>query len=187
MPNSIVPNSRPQLTKEDAIKIISTSIYYDEYKDGVMLLGLRGYYKKTMGNPLANDFGIYDDAIIVIGKDEYATFNANTDPSVKRPGIAQLKIGDYLYRRGDHHIGKPNAYPAFRPATKNELLPVLRNGKDDFGQAINIHKGSTFSTSSEGCQTIFPAQYDYFQHWVYSLIDKYNQKGKIPYSLRELS
>jgi hypothetical protein len=177
-----VPNSKPQLKKADAEKILSA---YDLTKYPVKLLGIRGYYKQRMGNPLQNDVGIYDDAIFVVSERVFMAFNANTDPSVQRKGIATLKPGLHLYKKGNHGISKPGGgYPAFRPATTGEKLPVTRDGKVSEGIAINIHKGSINSTSSEGCQTIYPTQWGEFQENVYSLM-RANNQTVIPYVLIE--
>ena len=53
-----------------------------------------------------------------------------------------------------------------RPNTRNEALPVIRDGeagrsKRD-GIAINIHRGGHGTTSSLGCQTLHPSQWDAF-------------------------
>jgi lysozyme len=52
------------------------------------------------------------------------------------------------------------------------------------GIAINIHRGGYRTTSSEGCQTIYPSQWDGFINLVYSEMSRYNQKT-IPYLLVE--
>jgi hypothetical protein len=180
--SKIVPNSKPQLTKKDAEKLLSK---FDLKQYPVKLLGIRGYYKQTMGNPLKNDVGIYDDAVFVVSEHGFMPFNGNTDPSINRTGIATLKPGLHLYKKGKHGISRPSGgYPALRPATSGEKLPVTRSGKDDFGIAINIHKGSSQTTSSEGCQTIYPSQWEYFINTVYSLMDASKQKI-IPYVLVE--
>lgn len=109
--------------------------------------------------------GKYDDAIFVVSPDVLMSFNANVDPSVFRPKIATLKPGVHRYKKGNHGISRPGGgYPAFRPATKNEELPVTRDGVAVPwpGVAINIHKGGVNSTSSEGCQTIPPSQWGIF-------------------------
>lgn len=136
----------------------------------LFLVGVRGYYLNSMGDPNSNDRGIYDDAIFIVGPNSFASFNANVDPSVKRKGVACLCNGIHPYRRGKHGITKPDGgYPALRPATKDEALMVTRDGiGKDLGYAINIHKGSFNSTSSLGCQTIYPAQWDAFISLVYS-------------------
>jgi lysozyme len=52
------------------------------------------------------------------------------------------------------------------------------------GTAINLHKGGTRTTSSEGCQTIHPSQWPAFVALVYSEMDRAGQKT-IPYLLVE--
>ncbi|GAO43812.1 hypothetical protein [Flavihumibacter petaseus] len=176
-----VPSSRPQLTKEAALeKVAAFSV-----PEKVILLGIRGYYRDTMGEKGKNDRGIYDDAIFVIAPDYFASFNANTDPTVKRNGVSVLKPGLHYYKKGRHRISRPPSYPAFRPDTPGELLPVTRDDiGDSMGIAINIHKGGYNSTSSEGCQTIYPSQWEAFQTKVYQLMDEAGQT-RIPYILIE--
>ena len=176
----MVPNSRPQQAKEKTLAMVIKSGIVDR----VALVGIRGYYMDTMGEKGKNDRGIYDDAIILLSPSVHATFNANTDPSVHRKGIAVLKTGIHRFRKGNHGISKPGGgYPALRPANPKEELPVTRDGiGDDMGIAINVHKGGYNTTSSLGCQTIYPPQYDGFINLVYSEMTRYNQKT-IPYLL----
>jgi len=173
--------NRPKISRNEALKYLPA-----EFAGQVALLGIRGYYKNTMGKPGENDRGLYDDCICIISPDLFAAFNANTDPSKFRKGIATLKPGTHYYRKGKHGISKPGGgYPALRPATPGEKLPVTRDGEgDSFGIAINIHKGGYNSTSSEGCQTIYPDQWPDFIKTVYAQMDKYGQ-DKIAYVLIE--
>lgn len=182
----MLPKSRPQQSLQATEKLLRNAGVTDK----VAIVGVRGYYKNTLGKPNANDIGIYDDAIFVVSPEVYAAFNANVDPSVLRPNIATLVPGLYRYKKGKHGISRGPGYPALRPATQGEKLPVKRwNPKTndyyyDQGIAINIHKGSLRSTSSEGCQTIYPAQYDAFITLVYSEMNRFSQKT-IPYLLVE--
>jgi lysozyme len=173
--------NRPKLSRTEALKYLPA-----EFAGQVALLGIRGYYEKTMGDPTKNDRGIYDDAIFIISADHFSAFNANTDPSKFRKGIATLKPGTHYFRKGKHGISKPGGgYPALRPATVGEKLPVTRDGEgDSMGIAINIHKGGYKTTSSEGCQTIYPDQWAEFIKTVYAQMDKYGQ-DKIGYVLME--
>lgn len=152
----------------------------------VFLVGIRGYYLNTMGKPGVNDRGIYDDAIILVSPTAYLTCNANCDPSVFRRGIATLVPGVHWYRKGRHGFSKGpgKSYPAFRPDNPQERLPVTRDGQpgEHWGIAINIHRGSRTTTSSEGCQTIHPTQWLPFQVLTYAEMDRHKQT-RIPYIL----
>jgi lysozyme len=178
----ILPQSRPQQKREISEKMIRSAGVTDQ----VVLLGIRGYYLDSMGEKGKNDRGIYDDAIFVVSPSTYSTFNANTDPSIFRAGIAVLKTGVHRFKKGNHGISRPDGgYPALRPANREESLPVTRDGSgDSMGIAINLHRGSYNSTSSAGCQTIYPAQWDSFINLVYGEMNRYSQKT-IPYVLTE--
>lgn len=157
----MTPTSTPKASLSRITKVIAKA----KLTDQVVLVGVRGYYRDTMGKPGVNDRGIYDDALFIVSPTNFSSYNANTDPSAHRPGIASLVPGVHRYRRGNHGISRPGGgYPAFRPATKNEELPVVRDGviNPRPGVAINIHRGSRNSTSSEGCQTLPPDQWDAF-------------------------
>jgi hypothetical protein len=183
MSQLIVPANRPQLSRMEAEHMLQA---YPLNSYPVKLLAIRGYFKKTMGNPVQNDFGIYDDAIILVAPKVYKTYNANTDPSVLNSHLAILKTGLHFFKKGKHGISRPGGgYPAFRPANPEEKLPVTRNGKDDWGIAINIHRGGYGQTSSEGCQTIYPDQWEGFQLLVYNLMTQNNQR-LLPYALTEI-
>jgi len=166
----MIPDNTPQLALEKVRQRMKENGLTNEQI--VVLVGLRGYYRDTMGVPGKNDRGIYDDAIFIVSPRHFSAWNANVDPSVFRQGIATLACGLHLYRRGNHGISRPGGgYPAFRPATKNEELPVVRDGvlvNPRPGVAINIHRGGRNSTSSEGCQTIPPTQWAAF----YASVDR---------------
>lgn len=166
----MIPKSKPKapLSIVHAAALASWSKTHSEPLPEFFLLGVRGYYRDTMGKSGTNDRGIYDDAIFVVGRETFAAFNANTDPSRFRAGIASLLPGWHPYRPGNHGITRPGGgYPAFRPATKGEALPVIRDDEPGIpsnrpGVAINIHRGGRTTTSSEGCQTIHPDQWTAF-------------------------
>lgn len=177
------PTSRPQWSRDRLLQELSTRGI--QVKEPVFVVGVRGYYRDSMGEPGRNDRGIYDDAIFVVGPDEFYSFNGNTDPSVQRKGIATLRPGVHTYRRGKHGISRPGGgYPAFRPATKNEELPVDRDGVADPrpGVAINIHRGGENGTSSEGCQTIVPSQWEAFYSTLDGMLTRHKQ-STFPYVL----
>jgi lysozyme len=169
----MIPKSRPQITPSQLQKILGPALAVNP----VVLVAVRGYYLDSMGKAGVNDRGIYDDAAFVVSPTTFTAFNFNVDPSIHRAGIASILPGVHWFRRGRHGIGRDRpgkilSYPAFRPATAGERLPVSRDGergrsKRD-GVATNIHKGSRSSTSSEGCLTVPPAQWDEFYHLVNS-------------------
>lgn len=181
---SIVPTTRPKMPKEEVIALVKNT-YPDFVIPDFFIVGIRGYYKKTMGDPTKNDRSIYDDAIFLIGKDYFDAFNANTDPSTFKKGVAVLKAGIHKYKKGKHGLSKPGGgYPALRPANAKEELPVTRDEKDSIGVAINIHKGSLNSPSSLGCQTIYKLQWMEFITNAYKQIDLYKMKD-VDYVLLE--
>lgn len=157
---------KPQIDCQKAAKYIQFAAKRYGFKlNGFCLIGIRGYYLDSMGQPAKNDRGQYDDAIVVFSSNTVSAWNANTDPSRYRDGVATLCPGVHLYRPGNHGISRPGGgYPAFRPATEDEGLPVTRDGENGVsrGIAINIHRGGENSTSSLGCQTIPPEEWDQF-------------------------
>lgn len=167
----------PRASRQDVLDAIPYAYEPDE----VIVVGVRGYYRDSMGAPGVNDFGIYDDAIFVLSPDTFVSFNANTDPSVKKRDVAILLPGIYPYKPGLHGLSRPNPYPAFRPATPNEELPVMRYGEATIpskrpGVAINIHRGGNNTTSSLGCQTIHPSQWNAFHALLSLELKKWKQK-----------
>jgi lysozyme len=157
---SLVPDSRPRASRANILERLQDANYTPN--ENVFVVAIRGYYYDDHSD---NKRAIYDDAMFVFGSETFAAFNANTDPSVFRKGIASLVPGVHRYRPGKHKISSPSGYPAFRPATKDEELPVTRDGivNPTPGVAINIHRGSMNGTSSLGCQTIPPSQWSAFQ------------------------
>lgn len=183
-----IPNSKPKMTKADVLKELANFPNLDDYP--VKVLGIRGYYKTTMGNPLKNDRGIYDDAMFIVAPDMFASFNANTDPSINRTGIATLVAPQIVfYVVGIHGISGKNPRQAFRQASFG--IRVTRDDKEgefkDSASApfwIDIHDGGNYTTSSEGCQTIPKSQWPSFNESLKDQLKRNNQK-KFPYILIE--
>lgn len=137
----------------------------------MLVIGVRGYYRDTMGQPGMNDRRIYDDAIVILTDNVFASFNANCDPNGFRPGhgtgdakgMASLKPGFWPVYRFDKHKGQ---YLAL--CQRAGVVTVLRDGDDgkpyeDTGEfGINIHCGGVETTSSLGCQTLPPSQWNTF-------------------------
>lgn len=191
-----VPKFRPQLSqKELAEKLKPFEI--DRAKYPLVVVGIRGYFRDSMGAPKVNDRGIYDDALFIDSAETFASFNGNTDPSRFRPGegfggakgIASLNPGAWFVHRFDKHKGQ---YLAL--CQRAGKVTVTRDGKKEnyadtglFG--INIHRGSYHGTSSLGCQTIHPDQWDSFIGLAVDLARRYHaenwRKAVIPYILLE--
>lgn len=148
----------------------------------IYLVGIRGYYHDDHGD---NERGIYDDAIFLVTPQSFVAFNANVDPSVFRRGIAKLKSGVWSYKVGTHGLSKPKdrQYTALVQAG---VVTVQRDGQgEDTGEfGINIHRGGNTGTSSLGCQTIHPSQWDAFIGLVRSELGRANQRI-IPYLLTQ--
>lgn len=185
-----VPSSRPRKNLREVLQIIDQHKFYEG--EEVILVGVRGYYKNSMGIPGKNDRGIWDDAMFVVSNDCFVAFNANTDPSRVRKGkgtgqgkgMAVLKPG--LYRA--HKIGRHKAvYPAL--VQQAGEVTVIRDGIDgDYEEkgwfGINIHPGGVYSTSSLGCQTLPREQWHSFIHLVEDQLKKHDQ-DVLPYLLVE--
>jgi hypothetical protein len=177
--SNIVPGSRPRLPVERADQLIKGW----RVAESVVLLGIRGYYSTTYGKR-GNDRSVYDDAMCVRSPRGYWTFNANLDPSVFRRGIATLQEGVWLYQTGIHGLSKPKnrRYPALVQAAP---VKVSRDGSPSTYTGylgINIHRGGYGTTSSEGCQTIYPDQWNEFFSRVLKELHAYEQVT-VPYVL----
>ncbi len=178
--SQLLPKFRPKISDDWALAIQNKFIDLvpeDRRGDAMMVIGIRGYYQKSMGNPRQNDRGIYDDAIMIMEPDGAHPFNGNTDPSSFRKGIANLKAPQSVrYVPGPHGFKRKNGpYPAFR---QNSNCTVVRDQKgDDTGMFwINLHRGGINGTSSAGCQTVPPHQWDEFERLVNLLLKQHGQK-----------
>ena len=173
----MIPKNRPRIERKTTEQLLRLR----KVSDPVCLVGIRGYYRDSMGAKGKNDRSIYDDAIILVSPNVHAAFNANVDPGAygKNPkigkGYASLKPGVYRYKLGRHGIRSGNPY---RALVQGNPVTVSRDGGEDetgyFG--INIHKGSNRSVSSEGCQTIPPAQWPAFITMVETEMKRNNAK-----------
>lgn len=168
---SILPRSRPALTR-----VVADALIRSHGVTGPALLGVRGYYRDTMGKAGQNDRALYDDAMFVVTPRAFAAFNANTDPSVEGGHVATLATGVWRFKEGIHHPGTPKAYPALVQAG-----PVTVHRDDGVTEAgefyIHIHHGGVNGTSSLGCQTIPPDQWPEF----FSLVRREIAYYEVPY------
>jgi lysozyme len=173
----MIPKNRPQQKRIDTERQLKSA----GVSDPVCLVGIRGYYRDSMGAKGKNDRGIYDDALILVTPNVHAAFNANVDPGAYginpkvRKGYASLKPGVYRYKLGKHGLRRGNPYTAL---VQSGPVTVQRDGgREETGWfGINIHKGSNRSVSSEGCQTLPPAQWPAFITLVESEMKRNNAK-----------
>lgn len=182
MPVAIPPARPQQDPATTAQQLLAANVH-----DSVAVVAIRGYYRDTMGVPGVNDRGIYDDAFIVVSPSVHASFNGNTDPSVYRPGIATLKPGVWRYKPGIHGLSRPPAlqYPAFVQAAEVTVLrdpngvahghPDEQPTEDTGWFGINLHRGGIETTSSLGCLTVPPMQWDSFHQLVLDQLHRYSQ------------
>ncbi|KQN25521.1 hypothetical protein ASE86_04650 [Sphingomonas sp. Leaf33] len=167
---AIVPETRPRLSYAALLPRV-TALGLNVETHPVFIVGIRGYYTASMGEP-GNDRGIYDDAIFLVSPAFFGAYNGNTDPSRYRAGtasgpgkgMARLMPGLWMVHTFDLHRGK-SAPPYLALCQRKGPVSVTRDGVDqpvsgNFG--INIHCGRKNGTSSEGCQTIYPDQWQSF-------------------------
>lgn len=182
MPGGMLPPSRPQWPRSKVEKLlVKRGIALAEV--GVALLGVRGYYRDSLGVPGQNDVNIYDDAIFVVSPEAFTSFSANTDPSVLRPRVAVLHTGTWWYKKGLHGLSKPNPYPALVQAAP-VTVERWKTGPDSGFFGINIHRGGRSTTSSLGCQTIWPDQWPAFYQLVTGEMARHGTL-RVPYVLIE--
>jgi lysozyme len=168
MLQAIVPAARPRLSSQELLQYLRP-FNWDRDKDPLIIVGIRGYYLNSMGVPDKDDRGIYDDALFIYSPNVMSAYNGNTDPSTYRRGIgtgqqrgmAVLCPGAWYVHKFDLHNGK---YLAL--CQRLGPVNVIRDGDPDYIDSgyfgINIHRGSYNGTSSLGCQTIYPTQWESF-------------------------
>lgn len=188
----MTPKTKPKIDRNAVLKILE-HYNIDLQVNPVVLVGIRGYYLNSMGEKGKNDRGIYDDALIWVIRDRgVMTFNGNCDPSKYRKGsgksaekgMASLNPGIWFYKTGVHNGKVP--HPAFR---QYKEVSVTRDGTkgnyQDYGFfGINIHRGGANGTSSLGCQTVPPSQWEAFKSLGYAAIKEYGLVS-FPYILAE--
>jgi lysozyme len=169
----MLPPSKPRLSYSDvAARVDAAGLNRQEHP--FFIVGIRGYYRDTMGAAGVNDRGIYDDAIFLVSPLSFSSYNANTDPSGRRPGrgfgrekgMARLQPGVWpVYRLAKHN--PPGGQPYEAICQRGGEVEVMRDGNPDYPHrgsnfGINIHRGGYTKTSSAGCQTIHPDQWPAF-------------------------
>lgn len=172
--------NRPAIKREKLVALAAK--HFDGPLPPLFAVGVPGYFRDSMGVRGKNDRGINDDGFIVVSDRLYATFNGNTDPSVYRDEVAVLKCPQTVwYKPGIHRAGSPGAHPAFRQDSPvqvwrdNLVKPagfVHKTRGISLGAGLwtdegydekfwtNFHRGGWKTTSSLGCLTVPPDQWD---------------------------
>lgn len=168
----------------------------------LMVIGVRGYFSDDESS-VENRRNVYDDALFLYAPslDIAIGFNGNTDPSKVRPGqgtgnakgMAVLNPGVWYAYRFDQHGSRNGAYEAL--CQRAAEVTVTRDGNPPYPDrgwfGINIHRGGYYTTSSEGCQTIPPGQWDEFidlaHRAAYRLFGDRWRERTVPYALFERS
>ena len=191
--SKIIPPKKPQrglAWLQDAIDEGRKSKNFHK-GDRIVLVGVRGFYRDSMGVKGANDRRIFDDAFFWVDLETgfVASYNGNTDPNGVRKGkgtgsskgMASLKPGVWRSKPGKHKGRK-----AFVQAVPFTVIRDGINGDyEDTGWfGINTHDASDTSTSSLGCQTTPGSQWVDFRETGYKLLDKAEQ-DEYPYILIE--
>lgn len=146
----------------------------------LFVLGVRGYYRDLMGREGVNDVGMYDDALFIVSPPLGAmtSWNANTDPS--RYGVnknadgkmmARLKTGCWKMISRLHR-GKYQAFGQGEfPVTVERIAADGSIAQTETGRfGIDLHLGGDNGTSSEGCQTVPPEQWEDFRRTLNSAL-----------------
>ncbi len=177
----IVPDTKPKMTDAELMNLLnSKGIEVNLTEHPLWIIGVRGYYLSTMGDPTKEDRGIYDDAIFIYSEPVFRSFNANTNPAnysdknfrkegkgyeKGKKGIATLQTGLWLVHKFADHVPQSGAEPYLALCQRGRSVSVIRDGFDgkdypDEGEfGINIHRGGYNKVSSLGCQTIYPDQW----------------------------
>jgi lysozyme len=176
------PTSKPQATLEQIEKIIEPYKSRLKKSDQVILVGVRAYYRDSMGTTGRNDYGMYDDALFWVAPSALGAYNANTDPS--RLGwnpnaqkfMARLRAGCWRYIEWKHK----QQYWAFGQGSNKVAVDRVKEdgtvAKTETGVfGINVHRGGSKGTSSEGCVTLVPNQWEQFKDQGYYLLDRFDQ------------
>lgn len=146
-----------------------------DYTKHLVVVAIRGF-KLDIGAKGQNDRGIYDDAHFIYTPSSIISFPANTDPSGFRKGygtgsnkgMAMVDEGVWAYNKGTH-----KGRLAFRPSVP---IRVIRDGNPPYPHtgwhATNWHNGNISTTSSLGCQTNAPSDFDTLRVYIYNQLEK---------------
>ncbi len=141
----------------------------------LVVVAIRGYQLDSVGARGKNDRRVYDDAHFIVTPRGILRFKGNTDPNGYRKGygygsqkgMAMLDTGVWFFGKGPH-----KGSPAFRQACP---FTVVRDGSPSYKHtgyhAINWHSGGYSTTSSLGCQTNKPNEFQLIRNYIYEELE----------------
>jgi hypothetical protein len=170
-PRSILPASGRPVLERDELESLIAPLQVDFDRHPLVVVGLRGFLAAHRG---ANQRNVYDDTLCLYAPSRglCLAFNGNTEPSEQRlgsgtgtaKGTAVLNPGVWYAHRFAIHGGRQFQYEAI--CQRAAPVTVTRDGAPPYADhgmhGINIHRGGNYTTSSEGCQTVPPPQWDEF-------------------------
>lgn len=80
------PGARPRASRSAVVAAVKARHPSYAFAGRLSVVGVRGYYRDTLGAVGRNDRAMYDDALFIVADEAFAAFNANTDPSGYRNG-----------------------------------------------------------------------------------------------------
>lgn len=180
-----IPPSKPQASLERVLAAASKQwelTHPGQPLPSFFVLADRSYFDRTIA-PAGNNLNAYDDAFFIIKTDHFSSWNGNTDPTRygwnKNAGkyMARLKPGCYKFGKVIHR-GKYQAFGQLRPVTVERIkadgsIAVTETG--DFG--IHDHLGGDYGTSSEGCVTHPPDQWEDYRDTLNKAIKECSSSG----------
>lgn len=187
----------PSLQKDDALAIISA--YGITVTDNVVVLGIRAHnnriniYDDTIAIVSPDFFEAYN------GNTDPSV--ARPGVATLQPGVYRYKKGlhgihhldltnsgdktiyEELLSTGKDHDPIPGRILPYWALRQDGVVILLRGGqttpeKDGWPEDpawIDIHKGGYNTTSSLGCQTVYPDLWPSFRDHIFELMTKYNQ------------
>lgn len=173
-----IPSSKPNASIDFVDAIIKLHDIEGSNFVGVMVRDFFTHPQTTRGD--YNDAFFWRD----LKSGLFLQFNANSDPSIYQEAVATIKSNQVCwYKQGLHGISGPSPYMAFRQCRP---ITVVRDGEgDDTGIFYtDLHKGGVYGTSSLGCLTIPPIQWDDCKKSGYDGMDRNNQ-SEVPVIVAE--
>ena len=103
MSRKLVPSEKPRLSSSE-LRAMLVPYAIDRTKYPIVVVGIRAYYRNSMGAPGVNDRGIYDDAIFIDTVQATAAWSGRM-PAVRRvTGSPRFELRCVTSRLPTHRI-----------------------------------------------------------------------------------